>query len=163
MWAIGPGGCMGMTTTRLRRSIARAGNNMARALTPRMSPTRGDGGAAVVEQDRRGGQRGRECGHHAFIGRSRTQHNEMALNGIYYTLASWLHVEQIYIPNIGGKQYRMSVGYQALHVLSQRLSAASNSTVGNEACDEGKRAVVRLQPDSKSEAWVWTSSTRCCT
>lgn len=56
----------------------------------------------------------------AFAGRGRTQYKERGPNGFLYTISGWPNVEQLYIPNIGDRQGRTLLGYQALHVLRQK-------------------------------------------
>jgi hypothetical protein len=55
----------------------------------------------------------------AFAGPGRTQHREMAPNGMYITLPGWPDVTQLYIPNIVDRHGLTALGREALDVRSQ--------------------------------------------
>jgi hypothetical protein len=57
----------------------------------------------------------------AFAGRGRTQYREMTPNGMFITLTGWENVEQLFIPNIGDRNGRTSLGWQALNVVQQQI------------------------------------------
>lgn len=56
----------------------------------------------------------------AFAGGGRSQYNEPLPNGMHVTWRGWPNVEQLFIPNIGDRNGRTLVGYQALLVLRQK-------------------------------------------